>query len=128
MSLLKVLVSELSFKAALHVYPNLDDVNGMPIRGKKREVENAVFAKKIKLEMLPVNELTWPELARRYVLAVVAMEGNLESSEIASREGAKVFHCLQGDGGTLCGSLTGLPAMEADALVSLTLILLLCFT
>jgi hypothetical protein len=113
-SLLKVLVGELSFRAALHVYPNLDD--GTPIRGKKKEMENSAFAKKIKLETLPINELTWPELARRYILSYVAMEGNLESSDIAYREGAKVFHCLQGDGGILAGSLTGVSAIEADAL------------
>lgn len=46
--------------------------------------------------MLPVNEteLTWPELARRYVLSLLSM-----------------------DGGLLCGSLTGVAGMEADSMV-----------
>ncbi|KAJ4892633.1 Uncharacterized protein Rs2_19427 [Raphanus sativus] len=46
--------------------------------------------------MLPVNEteLTWPELARRYVLSLLSM-----------------------DGGLLCGSLTGVAGMEADSML-----------
>ncbi|KAK1292581.1 Methyl-CpG-binding domain-containing protein 9 [Acorus calamus] len=67
--------------------------------------------------MLPVNELTWPELARRYILAFSAMDGSLDFSEISMRDGAKVFRCLQGDGGVLCGSLAGVASMEADALL-----------
>jgi hypothetical protein len=67
--------------------------------------------------MLPINELTWPELARRYILAFLSMDGNLESAEITARESGKVFRCLRGDGGLLCGSLTGVAGMEADALV-----------
>lgn len=137
-SLLKVVVGELLSKVAVSVDPSSDAAEGKSKRGKKKDVENSVTfdageckqrrgkkkdveisvtAKKIKLDMLTVNELTWPELARRYILAVLSMEGNLESAEIICRERGKVFHCLQGDGGPLCGSPTGVAAMEADALV-----------
>lgn len=50
------------------------------------------------------------------------MEGNLDSIEIASRESGKVFHCLRGDGGILCGSLSGITALEGDTVVGFTLI------
>ena len=61
--------------------------------------------------MLPVNEMTWLELARMYILSLLIMNGNADSQD------GKVFHWLQGDGGVLCGSLTGVVGMEADALV-----------
>jgi hypothetical protein len=67
--------------------------------------------------MLRINELTWPELARRYIFTFLSMDGNLESAEITARESGKAFRCLRGDCGLLCGSLTGVAGMEADALV-----------
>ncbi|KAK3041784.1 hypothetical protein RJ639_000300 [Escallonia herrerae] len=116
-SLLKVLVAELLFKVAAYVDPNFDAGESKSRRGRKKDLDNSVSPKKVKLDMLPINELTWPELARRYILAVLSMEGNLDSAEITSRESGKVFHCLQGDGGILCGSLTGVAAIEEDALL-----------
>lgn len=120
-SLLRVLVSELQSKVAALVDPNFDSGEFKPKRGRKRDVDSSIHMKKTKLNMLPINELTWPELARRYILAVLSMDGNLESADIAARESGKVFRCLQGDGGVLCGSLTGVAGMEADALVRLAL-------
>lgn len=116
-SLLSTLISELLIKVAPHVDPNFDTGEFKSKRGKKKDSENSNIAKKAKIDALPINDLTWPELARRYVLAVLSMEGNLDCTEIISRESGRVFHCLQGDGGPLCGSLTGVAAMEADALV-----------
>ncbi|KAF3444674.1 hypothetical protein FNV43_RR14367 [Rhamnella rubrinervis] len=116
-SLLRVLVSELQSKVAALVDPNFDSGELKPKRGRKKDVDSSIHLKKTKLNMLPINELTWPELARRYILAVLSMDGNLESAEIAARESGKVFRCLQGDGGVLCGSLTGVAGMEADALL-----------
>ncbi|KAK2990841.1 hypothetical protein RJ640_016159 [Escallonia rubra] len=116
-SLLKVLVAELLFKVAAYVDPNFDAGESKSRRGRKKDLDNSVSPKKVKLDMLPINDLTWPELARRYILAVLSMEGNLDSAEITSRESGKVFHCLQGDGGILCGSLTGVAAIEEDALL-----------
>ncbi|KAL1828753.1 hypothetical protein DCAR_0208010 [Daucus carota subsp. sativus] len=116
-SLLSTLISELLIKVAPHVDPNFDTGEFKSKRGKKKDSENSNIAKKAKIDALPINDLTWPELARRYVLAVLSMEGNLDCTEIISRESGRVFHCLQGDGGPLCGSLTGVAAMEADALL-----------
>ncbi|CAL9014589.1 unnamed protein product [Prunus brigantina] len=116
-SLLRVLIGELQSKVAALVDPNFDSGDVKSKRGRKKDVDSSIPVKRTKLNILPINELTWPELARRYVLAVLAMDGNLESAEITARESSKVFRCLQGDGGVLCGSLTGVAGMEADALL-----------
>lgn len=116
-SLLKVLMGELQSKVAAFVDPNYDVGEPKSKRGRKKDVDNSVPNNKAKIDILPINELTWPELARRYILAFLAMDGNLDSSEIAIRESGKVFRCIQGDGGVLCGSLTGVASMEADALL-----------
>lgn len=120
-SLLNLLIGELLVKVTPYVDPDFDAREIKSKRGRKKDMENSVIAKKAQLDMPTINDLTWPELARRYVLAVLSMEGNLDSTEIISRESGKVFHCLQGDGGTLCGSLAGVAAIEADALVGFSL-------
>ncbi|KAK4272092.1 hypothetical protein QN277_020691 [Acacia crassicarpa] len=116
-SLLEVLIGELQSKVAALVDPNFDPGELRTRRGRRKDIDNAVPARRAKLNMLPINELTWPELSRRYILAFLSMDGNLESPEITTRESGKVFRCLQGDGGLLCGSLTGVAGMEADALL-----------
>ncbi|XP_045812436.1 uncharacterized protein LOC123906550 [Trifolium pratense] len=108
-SLLRVLIGELQSKV-----PALVDRNSEPGETRTRR---AVPSKRTKVNMLPINELTWPELARRYILAFLSMDGNLESVEITARESGKLFGCLRGDGGLLSGSLTGVAGMEADALL-----------
>ncbi|KAE8718221.1 7-dimethyl-8-ribityllumazine synthase family protein [Hibiscus syriacus] len=116
-SLLAVLISELQSKVAALVDPNFDSGESKSKRGRKKDLDSTAPSKKVKLSVLPINELTWPELARRYMLSFLSMDGNLDSAEITARESAKVFRCLQGDGGVLCGSLTGVAGMEADALL-----------
>ncbi|QHO12795.1 Methyl-CpG-binding domain-containing protein [Arachis hypogaea] len=116
-SLLRVLVGELQSKVAALVDPNFEPGEPKTRRGRRKDIDSAIPAKRTKLNMLPINELTWPELARRYILAVLSMDGNLDSAEITARESGKVFRCLRGDGGLLCGSLSGVAGMEADALL-----------
>ena len=112
-SLLNVLVGELLNKVAIFLDPNFDARDSKPKRGRKKDVDCSPV-KEIKNE-LTVSELTWPELARRYVLAVLSLNGRTE--DVSGRESLKVYRCLQGDGGMLCGSLSGIAGMEADALV-----------
>ncbi|ESW23089.1 hypothetical protein PHAVU_004G017600 [Phaseolus vulgaris] len=114
-SLLRVLIRELLSRVAVLVDPNSEPGETRTRRGRRKDMDSGVSAKRTKLNMLPINELTWPELARRYILAFLTMDGNLESAEITARESGKVFRCLRGDGGVLCGSLTGVAGMEADA-------------
>ncbi|PIA62058.1 hypothetical protein AQUCO_00200203v1 [Aquilegia coerulea] len=116
-SLLKILVGELQAKVAPLVDPNFDNGESKSRRGRKKDIDSSIPMKMSKIDMVPVNELTWPELARRYILAILSMDCKLESSDITSREAGKIFRCLQGDGGVLCGSLTGVAGMEADALL-----------
>ncbi|KAL4353295.1 hypothetical protein GQ457_06G041410 [Hibiscus cannabinus] len=116
-SLLGVLIGELQSKVAALVDPNFDSGESKSKRGRKKDLDSTTPAKKVKLSVLPINELTWPELARRYMLSFLSMDGNLDSAEITARESSKVFRCLQGDGGVLCGSLDGVAGMEADALL-----------
>ncbi|KAL4031265.1 hypothetical protein IC575_009541 [Cucumis melo] len=114
-SLLRVLITELQSKVAALVDPNFDSGESKPKRGRKKDADSASSIRKMKLNLLPLNELTWPELAHRFILAVLSMNGNLESAEVTARESGRVFRCLQGDGGVLCGSHTGVAGMEADA-------------
>ncbi|XP_065877464.1 methyl-CpG-binding domain-containing protein 9 [Euphorbia lathyris] len=116
-SLLSVLIGELQLKVAAIVDPSFDSGDLKSKRGRRKDVDSLTAARRSKLTTLPFNELTWPELARRYILAVLSMDGNLESAESTARESVKVFRCLQGDGGVLCGSLAGVAGMEADALL-----------
>lgn len=119
-SLLKLLSNALLSKVVLYVNSKFDSGESKSKRGRKKDSDGLAASTKSKLDALPVNALTWPEIGRRYILAVLSMDGNLDSAEIASRESGKVFHCLQGDGGTLCGSFTGMEGLEADAVVGFT--------
>lgn len=116
-SLLKVLLGELQSKVAAFVDPNSDIAESKFRRGRKKDAENLISVKKTMLDMLPINELTWLELARRYILIVLFMDGNLESSGIIGHGSSKVLQCLRGDGGLLCGSIAVVAGREPGALV-----------
>lgn len=116
-SLVKVLVTELQSKAAAIIDPNFDTGESKSRRGRKKDTDHWITGIRTKINILPLNELTWPELVRRYILSVLSMDGRLDTADVLARESGKVFRCLQGDGGVLCGSLTGVAGIEADALV-----------
>lgn len=116
-SLLKILIGEILGKVTVYLDPNSDARESRSRRGRKKDVENTVAVKEAKTEILPANELTWPDLARRYILAVLSMNFVMDSPDVFTREGLKLVRCLQGDGGVLCGSLSGVAGMEADAMV-----------
>ncbi|KAK4842027.1 hypothetical protein QYF36_014509 [Acer negundo] len=116
-SLLKILLGELQSKVANFVDSNFDGGETKSRRRRKKDIDNSMSAKKVMLDLLPINGLTWPELARRYVLTVSSMEGNLDIVDFVNHENGKAFHCLRGDGRTIRGSLPGVAGMEADALL-----------
>ncbi|CAN6448676.1 unnamed protein product [Victoria cruziana] len=116
-ALLKLLVGELQYKVTAILGPNADAAEQRPKRGRKRDSEVLQPSNKPKPDVLPINELTWPELSRRYVLAILAMDGTRETGEVTTRDSAKILRCLRGDGGVLTGALAGLAGMEADALL-----------
>lgn len=116
-SLLKILLGELQSKVAAFVDSNFDGGETKSRRRRKKDADNLFSAKKVMLDLLPINGLTWAELARRYVLTVLSMEGNLDFGDFVSHENGKAFQCLQGEGRTTRSSLPGVAGMEADALV-----------
>ncbi|GFQ04574.1 methyl-cpg-binding domain-containing protein 9 [Phtheirospermum japonicum] len=63
-----------------------------------------------------LNDLTWPELAKRYISAMLFMTKDPNNSDKACK-GMDIFRCLCGDGGSKCGALTGVVGIEADALL-----------
>ncbi|XP_071709298.1 methyl-CpG-binding domain-containing protein 9-like, partial [Rutidosis leptorrhynchoides] len=87
-------------------------------KGRKKNMDAVAVSGKnnIEIGLFPVNEITWPEVARRYILVSLFMDANPDL-EITKREFDEVFRCLNGDGGPLCGSYTGMAAIEADAVV-----------
>ena len=115
LALLKVLFTELVPRVAIFVDPRIDSKESKSKRGRKRDTDT--LTRELKIDMLTANKLTWPELARRYIVAVSSLSGCMDLSDISSREGVKLFRCLQGDGGILCGALPGVVGMEKDASV-----------
>ncbi|VFQ73541.1 unnamed protein product [Cuscuta campestris] len=113
-SMLQILISDLQTKVAAVGYLNFD-ISEPKKRGRKKDLDYDTTSKRNKLPMLPCNELTWPELSRRYALSMLSVNGHIDSTETTTHDTAQIFRCLQGDGGTLCGSLTGVAGIEADA-------------
>ncbi|KAL7603201.1 hypothetical protein Lser_V15G20646 [Lactuca serriola] len=67
--------------------------------------------KKVNLEMFPINPLTWPEVARRYILACLLMG----SKNTAVGNKTKLIRCLQGDDAIFSGSPAGVAGSDVDA-------------
>ncbi|KAL8269079.1 hypothetical protein R6Q59_002877 [Mikania micrantha] len=116
-AMVKMLVEDMLSKIVVN-----DPFNAMELKLKKARKKNVelnvnFYGQKSKVGIFPVNEVTWPELARRYILAFLSLDDKFEDLEITSREFNEIFHCLNGNGGPLCGSLTGMAANEADAVV-----------
>ncbi|KAG0577270.1 hypothetical protein KC19_5G143600 [Ceratodon purpureus] len=66
---------------------------------------------------LPMNEVTWPELARRYMITLIEAEKYGDLTELTLDERKWLLRCLQGDGGVPCGALYTNLGAESDALV-----------
>ncbi|XP_047310028.1 methyl-CpG-binding domain-containing protein 9-like [Impatiens glandulifera] len=88
----------------------------MQLPRRKKGTGHLISAKGCQLHVL-VNELTWPEMARRYVLGLMSIKRSLAPVEIKESDKSKVFRCLQGDGRVLCGSITGVEGIEEDVKV-----------
>ncbi|KAI3497704.1 hypothetical protein L1887_33196 [Cichorium endivia] len=115
MAMLKVLVEDMLSKVTI-----CDPFGAMEVKsrkGRKRNMDFAFFNKKIEPGIFPINEITWPEIARRYILVLLFLDDNYEAPDLTNREFDQVFHCLNGGGGPLCGSFTGMTAVEADAMI-----------
>jgi len=54
-----------------------------------KDHDNLATLKNTRLDMLPINEVTWPEISLRYMLisiVTLSMEFNLDSAKIACKE------------------------------------------
>ncbi|XBH75121.1 hypothetical protein VPH35_101936 [Triticum aestivum] len=120
LALIKVLFGEVLSKLSI------DPKESKPRRGRKKDTESLISTKDFNFDMLTANKLTWPELARRYMLAISSINGCMDVSDISSRERVKLFRCLHGDGGILCGAVPGVAGMEKDALLLLEAENLIC--
>ncbi|VAI40510.1 unnamed protein product [Triticum turgidum subsp. durum] len=120
LALIKVLFGEVLSKL------NIDPKESKPRRGRKKDTESLVSTKEFNFDMLTANKLTWPELTRRYMSAISSINGCMDVPDISSREGVKLFRCLHGDGGILCGAVPGVAGMEKDALLLLEAENLIC--
>ncbi|CAN1187510.1 Methyl-CpG-binding domain-containing protein 9 [Linum perenne] len=114
-SLIRVLLADLRGKLCSQVDPTFDGGEFKSRRKKKRDTLNMV--KETMLDFLPINELTWPELARRYVSTLVSMNGNLELVETSSRERRKMLHYLRGATWVLTCSIPCSEEVEDEALL-----------
>ncbi|KAI3670057.1 hypothetical protein L6452_41650 [Arctium lappa] len=114
-ALLPELVSELLDKIASVVNIASEAEVSKSKWGHKKDTANRNMAKRIKLDMIPINQLTWPEVVRRYILAYLLMGGRVDFSDIAIRNNTKLIRCLQGDGGICCCPLTGVAGVDVDA-------------
>ncbi|XP_074348213.1 methyl-CpG-binding domain-containing protein 9-like isoform X3 [Apium graveolens] len=128
-SLIRVLIGELQSKVAaiekdadcwklVMRTENLESSIGelKSKRGRKKDLDAdcRISELRTKMNILPLNELTWPELVRRYILSICSLGGRINSADITTCESRNIFRCLQGDGGVFCGSPTGVAGIEAD--------------
>lgn len=66
---------------------------------------------------LPINEVTWPELVRRYLITLVEAEKYGDLTELKLEDRKLLLRCLQGDGGVPGGALYNVVGVESDAQV-----------
>ena len=66
---------------------------------------------------LPMNEVTWPELVRRYLVTLIEAEKYGDLAELKLEDRKWLLRCLQGDGGVPCGALYTVVGVESDAQV-----------
>ncbi|KAF5176431.1 methyl-CpG-binding domain-containing protein [Thalictrum thalictroides] len=103
--LLKVLIRELQSNVVEVADPTFDTATTNSTPGKKKDAENSHHWQDSKIDMPPINELIWPELARRFILARQDKVGSLDLNDVTTYKGEKVLRCLQ------------LPEMETNALI-----------
>jgi len=54
---------------------------------------------------LPVNEITWPELAHQYLVTLVEVKESGDITRLRPKECIRLIRCFQGDCDVLFGQL-----------------------
>ncbi|KAG0606831.1 hypothetical protein M758_9G171400 [Ceratodon purpureus] len=111
--ILKFLVSDLKFRVFKGL--NEDEGDEPKKRGRKRVSDIALppeFG-----DDLPMNAITWPEVAHRYLVAILDVKKQGEITELALEERRKLVRYFEGDGGVMGGAVEGIVGVESDAQV-----------
>ncbi len=66
-----------------------------------------------------MNEVTWLELAYRYLVTLIEVKKSGDPSGLRPKEHKRLVRCLQGDGGVVFGAVI---AIESDVQVSWSLL------
>lgn len=112
--LLKFLVSDLKFRIAG------SQAEGEPEEPKKRGRKRVGDIGPLPPDFgddLPMNVITWPELAHRYLLALIEVKKQGEVADLHPDERKKLVRFFEGDGGVLGGAVEGIVGVESDAQV-----------
>ncbi|KAG6552224.1 hypothetical protein Mapa_006072 [Marchantia paleacea] len=116
--LMKFLLSDLQSKVCgFEEFPG-DSEESKHKRGRKRIRDtgsNLTLGREKLIGSFSINEVTWPEVARRYIISLSRLAKIGETAEYRREECMKILRCIQGDGGVLCGALDGVAGMEIDA-------------
>ncbi|BFI41667.1 methyl-CpG-binding domain-containing protein 9 [Marchantia polymorpha subsp. ruderalis] len=116
--LMKFLLSDLQSKVCgFEEFPG-DSEESKHKRGRKRIRDtgsNLTLGREKLIGSFSINEVTWPEVARRYIISLSRISKIGENAEYRREECMKILRCIQGDGGVLCGALDGVAGMEIDA-------------
>ncbi|XP_073390005.1 methyl-CpG-binding domain-containing protein 9 isoform X3 [Physcomitrium patens] len=117
--LLKLLLADLQFR--ISGTPNVNKSEEPKKKGRKPLYEVPQVPQDVTMPEfpndLPINEVTWPELVRRYLITVVEVEKYGDLTELKPEERKWLMRCLQGDGGVPCGALYTVVGVESDAQV-----------
>lgn len=117
--LLKLLLADLQFQ--ITGSPNVYKSEEPKRKGRKPLYEVPQVSQDIVVPEfpndLPINDVTWPELLRRYLITLVEVEKYGDLTELRPEERKWLLRCLQGDGGVPCGALYTVVGVESDAQV-----------
>lgn len=113
--LIKLLISDM--KQKILGTQSLDAEELKFRQGKRRALEDEVLPDLDRESCLPMNWVTWPDVAHRYILALLAFKREDEDLEGRHQHFSRILRLLQGDGGVLYGGIDGMAGAEADAQV-----------
>jgi hypothetical protein len=113
--LLKFLMSDLKFRVQGSL--NEAETDEPKKRGRRRVIDIGPLPPEFG-DDLPMNPITWPELAHRYIVALLDVKKQGDLTELAPEERKKIVRFFEGDGGVMGGAVEGIVGVESDAQVS----------
>lgn len=114
--LLKFLMSDLKFRVQGSL--NEAETDEPKKRGRRRVIDIGPLPPEFG-DDLPMNPITWPELAHRYLVALLDVKKQSDLTEVSPEERKKLVRFFEGDGGVMGGAVEGIVGVESDAQVSI---------